>query len=104
DPSVRFPGHGRRPKDRSRPSRVVDVVRLKKETRLALQGLQDKILLGKDRRDQAMCVLGPREGRRVVLDQATRIKARSRPHSSKLREGRRRRVLRMKHDGATEFS
>src|SRR5947199_7661310 len=65
DPRLRLPGHGRRPKDRSRPSWVVDVVRLEEEAGTALQRLLDQILLRKDRRDQAMCVLGLREGRRV---------------------------------------
>src|SRR5439155_6993915 len=48
DPRLRFPGHGRRPKDRPRPSRVVDVVRLEEEAGTALQRLLDQILLGKD--------------------------------------------------------
>src|SRR5439155_951225 len=74
-----------------------------KEAGTTLQRLLDQILLRKDRRDQAMCVLGLREGRRVVLDQTTRIKTRFRRHPSELREGGRRRVLRVKHDSATEF-
>src|SRR5207302_8485069 len=87
DPRLRFPGHGRRAKDRSRPSRVVDVVCLQEEARPGVERLHDKILLGRDRRDETMCVLGPREGRRVWLYQTTWMKTRFRRHSSKLRKG-----------------
>src|SRR5207247_9873291 len=47
DPRLRLPGHGRRPKARSRPSLVVDVVRLEKEAGTTLQRLLDQILLAR---------------------------------------------------------